>query len=93
MEDKKLIEKINLLTDVLSTRVRYMRAWNAVTVSHNETLFTIRWYEWMGEPSNTALFQEITYPLDMLSRIITEQKNKLKKDIPDTDKNVLRLVL
>lgn len=86
-------DKIQLLTDILQTRVRYMRAWNAVDVFNNKSKFTIKWHEWMGEPNNTALFQEVTYPIEMLDTEIRKQRDKLKKDIPECERNVLKSVL
>jgi len=47
----------------------------------------------MGDPDNQAYFQETTYPIEMLGQVMREQKAKLKKDIPDVEKEVLKGVL
>lgn len=92
MEEQTEIQ-LARLTSILDLRVKFLREWHAVSVSSNKTKFSIKWHEWAGDPSNSAFFQEITYPIEMLPKIIKSQLNKLKRDLTDTDKEILKSIL
>jgi hypothetical protein len=84
-------EQINKLNDVLQARVRYVRKWNCVKVEQpNRTSFTVTWYEYQGEPENSAFFESKMYPIKFLNEVILEQMKKLKKDIPANEYNIFK---
>ena len=88
-------EKIEILDDILQTRIRYLYKWNCVKISkHNKRNFSVKWYGYyMEDPDNFGLFQETTYPMKEIDDIINDQKRKLKKDIPGNEKEVLKTIL
>lgn len=86
-------QQFSKLEAVLNARLRYVRAWNHVSLTANKSTFTIRWSEYQGDPDNSNFFQETTYPLKMVDVITKEQAKKLKKDIPAGEQVVLKDVL
>lgn len=89
MTDQQFVK----LNNILQARVRYVHSWNAVSLTFNKSTFTIRWHEYQGDPENTNFFQETTYPVSMVPKITSDQAKKLKKDIPETERMILKDVL
>ena len=90
-----MTEKIELLRLILSMRLKYVNNWGNVAVRtepYNE-VFSITWSSFLGDPDNSAFFQSTTYPEKMIDKIIKEQKNKLKRDMPNNEKDILKSIL
>lgn len=86
--------KLVILNNILQTRVRYVRSWNNVsTEMPNKSTFVIKWYNHVLDPDNDSAFQCITYPVKMIDQVTKEQLRKLKKDIPDIEREILKSVL
>lgn len=85
-----MINKLELLNNILQARVRYVRKWKSVSVSQDNDTITIKWYCSYDDPLNTSLFQSITYPSVSLSTAISDQKRKLKRDVPQQELEILK---
>jgi uncharacterized membrane protein YcaP (DUF421 family) len=88
-------EKINLLETVLQMRLKHIRNWGDVVFVHDEQngLLNITWKSFLGDPDNNAFFHQTIYPEKMIDKVIREQKNKLKRDIPTIEKEILKSIL
>ena len=86
-------EKIEVLNNILQTRLRYVRNWGQVELIHENGLLTIIWSSFLGDPDNNAFFQSTIYPECMLDKIIKEQTVKLKRDIPANERELLKSIL
>ena len=86
--------KLVILNNILQTRVRYNHSWHNVSIEMpNKSTFVIKWYNHVLEPENDARFMCITYPVKMIDQVTTEQLRKLKKDIPDIEREILKAIL
>ena len=88
-------EKLNLLETVLQMRLKHIVNWGDVVFTHDteKGLLTITWKSFLGDPDNSAFFQQTIYPDKMIDKVIREQKNKLKRDIPTIEKEILKSIL
>ena len=88
-------EKIELLRLILNMRLRYVVSWGIVVLSYdiNANAFDIMWSSYLGDPDNSAFFQQTIYPDKMIDKIIKEQQAKLKRDIPNNEKDILKSIL
>jgi len=86
-------DKLQLLDGILNIRLKYVRSWGQVAVGKVNDTFTIEWSQYQGDPENTAFFQSTAYPSEMIDKVIKEQKAKLKRDIPEYERELLKSIL
>ncbi len=79
------------LYHLLQLRVLFVREWSHVDLIRlNKKTFEIRWGGWMGDPDNGNKFHHVQYPVNMVVGILDENKEKLVRDIPVAQREVLR---
>lgn len=90
-------DKLEVLNNILQARLRYVRSWGKAAARHENNLngdnLVIVWSEYRGDSGNPAFFQATTYPIKMIDKIIKDQTAKLKRDLPEHERELLKSIL
>lgn len=87
-------DRLTYLNNLLQTRVRYLYRWQNASVSTpNKREFIIKYYGDTVKTNGEEGFEFSTYPISDLETVIKKQEAKLKKDIPEIEKKVLKGLL